>query len=147
MSDQFTPEFIEHHDQLDGKSYRESAIDNYADALAALKSRDAEIERHLSDGLRALAGAVCTPEKGYKVDGGLGDFIADVKELRKQYERLTKRVAELRHTLCRIREGFAEIDLHCDAIGYMKGEYDTTPITPNMLGLVVEFQENTKGSP
>lgn len=46
------------------------------------------ISNFMRDALVALAGAVCTPEEGYLVDGGLRQLLRDIQELRKQREEL-----------------------------------------------------------
>jgi hypothetical protein len=57
----------------------------------------------LQDGLVALAGVVCTPERGYIQDGGFNQFIADVKELRRLYLDL-KKVRKWGYRSCRMPE-------------------------------------------
>jgi hypothetical protein len=89
-----------------------TSIENHAATLESLKSiadqrdkaiaqRDAaraeaailreKIAEFLTDGLFAIAGAVCTPEAGYLVDGGLWGFLRDVKTLRKQHDAQQKK--------------------------------------------------------
>lgn len=57
------------------------------------------IDEFMVDALVAIAGAVCTPEKGYLEDGGLRQLLADIKTLRKQHDaaeaKLTALEAEL----------------------------------------------------
>jgi hypothetical protein len=63
----------------------------------ALRARLAALEKEreglLRDGLVAIAGAVCTPEKGYAEDGGIALLLRDIAQLRKQHDEL-KRDAE-----------------------------------------------------
>lgn len=73
----------------------EKVKDELAKAVASRKVARQEaavlrekIAEFLTDGLVAIAGAVCTPEAGYLVDGGLWGFLADVKALRKQHDQL-----------------------------------------------------------
>lgn len=81
----------------------ESVVESLVTRLA---ERDAEIARlnkessdksrlfnQVCDGvmrdcLVAISGAVCTPEKGYKEDGGFNLMLADIKQLRKQHDGL-----------------------------------------------------------
>lgn len=46
----------------------------------------------LREGLVVLAGAVCTPEAGYKNDGGPSQFLSDIKQLRRQRDNLLQQV-------------------------------------------------------
>lgn len=54
------------------------------------------MDQCLRDGLVALAGVVCTPEKGYIEDGGFNQFIADIKELRKLYRAALRELDQRR---------------------------------------------------
>jgi hypothetical protein len=53
-------------------------------AAAIAEPWDAERKRFFIDALLVLAGAVCTPEKGYEADGGFGLLLSDIKRLREQ---------------------------------------------------------------
>lgn len=50
------------------------------------EQRIAELGQFMKDVLVAIAGAVCTPEKGYEADGGLQLLLHDIKALRKQHD-------------------------------------------------------------
>lgn len=56
------------------------------------------MDKCLTDGIAALRGTVCTPERGYIEDGGFNQFIADVKELARQH--LALRANSGMHTQC-----------------------------------------------
>lgn len=64
------------------------------------------ISRFMTDALATIAGAVCTPEKGYMVDGGLVGLLADIKTLRKQHDALLEACmaarVELTHLMAQV---------------------------------------------
>jgi hypothetical protein len=68
-----------------------------AEARREIELLKADRSQFLREALVAIAGAVCTPEKGYEADGGFGLLLGDVRTLRRQRDAF-KREAEERRT-------------------------------------------------
>lgn len=60
--------------------------------------------------LIALAGAVCTPEEGYLVDGGFRQLLSDIQTLRKAHDRLATELAAAQARVEELEEAAREVD-------------------------------------
>ena len=82
-----------HHDLAANSDELKAAKEQLAETTDGSPLWQRTIDQFMLDGLVAIAGAVCTPEKGYKEDGGLQQFLRDVKDLRKQHDQLQSQLA------------------------------------------------------
>lgn len=82
------------------------------DSAAACEERvrllNQAIDGFMRDALVAIAGAVCTPEKGYLEDGGLRLLLRDITELRRMHDHYRKRMQSDEDQLCRIAKAIGK---------------------------------------
>lgn len=84
------------------------------------------IDGFMRDALVAIAGAVCTPEKGYLEDGGLRLLLRDITELRRMHDHYRKRMQSDEDQLCRIAKAIGR-----DATGAPESD-------PTIAGAAIE---------
>ena len=77
---------------------RALVLKELADAFdsGAIQSQPSKMEsildRFMLEILEAIAGSVCTPERGYKEDGGLNLIVSDVRRLADSHDKLLSAV-------------------------------------------------------
>ncbi|OHD28232.1 MAG: hypothetical protein A2Y38_25245 [Spirochaetes bacterium GWB1_59_5] len=73
------------------------------------EEQGAERDKLALDGLRALAGAVCTPVEGY-AKAGMNWLVNDIKALRKQWEAAESALSQARNEVERLTEQVGDLE-------------------------------------